>query len=90
VTFTAPAGTSEFVKRWNPKPGDIATFKHNGFLLSNKKPKSPSLYRMRPEVTWEDVVASFKEQTPRTSTRNSPPFSIAAAAESILTLTQYL
>jgi len=45
---------------------------------------------MRPEVTWEDVVASFKEQTPRTSTRNSPPFSIAAAAESILTLTQYL
>jgi len=61
VTFTAPPGTMEFVKRQNLEIGDIVTFKHRGFMLGSKKPKSPSLSRIRPELTWGDVVAAFKE-----------------------------
>jgi hypothetical protein len=40
VAFTATAGTTEFVKRWQPKPGDIVTFKHRGFLPGSGKHRS--------------------------------------------------
>ena len=35
--------------------GDIVSFKHRGFMLSGK-PKSPSLYRIRNDLKWEDVI----------------------------------
>jgi len=72
----ATTGTSEFVKRWNPKPGDIVSFRHSGFLHASKKPKSAALYRLRPELSWDDVGNSFKEQKPREkSGRNTIPIS---------------
>jgi len=61
VRFVAPAGTKEFSNRWNPKVGDIVTFKHRGFLLGNNKPKFPTLYRLRDDMGWEDVVQNWKE-----------------------------
>ena len=65
VRFTAAAGTSEFTKRWNPSPGDIVSFKHHGFLLLSKKPKFPTLYRIRQDLSWEDVVQNWKTQKTR-------------------------
>ena len=65
IRFVAPAATTEFAKRWIPKPGDIVSFKHRGFLLSSHKPKLPTLYRLRDDVTWEDVVHRWKEQIVR-------------------------
>ncbi len=62
VQFIAAAGTTEFAKRWNPQPGDIVSFKHHGFLLASKRPKFPSLYRMRPDLTWDTVVNNWHEQ----------------------------
>ena len=63
----ASAGTTEFVKRWNPKPGAIVTFKHHGFLIASKKPKLPTLQRIRDDVTWADVEQNWKDQK---TTRN--------------------
>ena len=62
VRLTASAGTTEFAKRWDPKPGDIVTFKHHGFLFRTKKPKFPTLHRLRQDITWQDVVNNWKEQ----------------------------
>jgi len=62
VRFIAPAGTSEFVKRWNPQPGKIVSFKHRGYLFGSHKPKVPTLYRIRDDLTWEDVVYNWKER----------------------------
>ena len=64
VRFTSVAATTEFCKRWNPKPGDIVSFKHSGFLLRSRKPKLASIYRLRPDLSWEDVVHKFKERIP--------------------------
>src|SRR5690348_13533863 len=64
IAFTAVPGTSEFIKRWNPASGDIVSFKHRGFMFGSKKPKHPTLFRVRTDVTWEDVVKNFKEHTP--------------------------
>ena len=63
VTFNAGPGTSEFTKRFQPKEGDIVSFKHRGFLLGSKKPKNPVLYRLRSEIQWDDVVQNFKDNT---------------------------
>ena len=63
VRFTAPAGTTEFARRWQPKEGDIISFKHRGFLLSSHKPKLPTVYRLRTDTTWEDVVRKHKDNT---------------------------
>lgn len=52
------------MKRWNPRPDDIVSFKHRGLLQGSKKPKHPMLYRLRPDLTWDDVVKSFKENKP--------------------------
>lgn len=60
VRFTAPAGTTEFSKRWHPQPGDVVSFKHRGFLLTSQKPKLPTVYRIRTDITWEDVVRNHK------------------------------
>ena len=68
VRFEAPAGTTEFAKRWNPQPGDIVSFKHRGFMLSSNKPKMPSLYRMRDDLTWDDMVHNWKAQI------STPPY----------------
>jgi len=40
---------------------DIVSFKHHGFLMASRKPKFPSLYRVRSDMTWQDVVANWKE-----------------------------
>jgi hypothetical protein len=64
IRFTAAAGTTEFNKRWNPQSGDIVSFKHHGFLLTSKKPKFPTLHRLRPDLKWDSVVQNWKEQKP--------------------------
>src|SRR5699024_8334086 len=73
IHFVAAAGTSEFAKRWKPQPGDIVSFKHHGYLLSSKKPKFPSLYRLRSDMTWDQVAQNWKEQRP-TPKCTLPPF----------------
>lgn len=61
VRFTAPAETTEFSKKWNPKEGDIVSFKHRGILLGTKKPKLPTIYRLRGDLAWETVVKNWTE-----------------------------
>ena len=55
----------QFGKKWKPAPGDIVSFKHAGFLFLTKKPKQPAIYRLRSDLTWEDVVASWKDPKER-------------------------
>ena len=62
VRFTAPAGTTEFVRRWQPKEEICMSFKHRGFLLSSHKPKLPTVYRLRNDLTWEDVCKKHKDK----------------------------
>jgi len=62
IRFSAAPGTTEFAKRWNPQPGDIVSFKHHGYLLASKKPKFPTIYRLRTDIVWDDVVQNWKEQ----------------------------
>lgn len=73
VRFVAPAGTTEFVKRWNPIAGDIVSFKHNGFLVGSKQPKFPVLFRGRPELSWEDIVKNSPASRKPLLT-GTPPF----------------
>jgi len=68
VTFEAVPGTTEFVKRWQPQPGDIVSFKHSGYLLGSKKPKSPVLYRVRNDMSWDDVINNFEKPVRQKST----------------------
>jgi hypothetical protein len=70
VSFLATSGTSEFAKRWTPRPGDLVSFKHSGFMLASKKPKHATLHRMRPDLTWQDVVNGFKEPKQRSISGN--------------------
>ena len=67
VRFVAPAGTSEFLKRWDPIIGDIVSFKHHGFMFATQKPKSPMLFRIRLDLTWDQVLDHWKEQKPSIS-----------------------
>lgn len=60
----AAAGTINFVARSNLQPGDIVTFKHHGFLLASKKPKFPTLYRLRSDLIWQNVIDNWKENVP--------------------------
>lgn len=64
MRFLGSPGTTEFEKRWNPKPGDIVSFKHHGFLLSSGRPKLPTLSRLRPDLTWDTVTANWRERKP--------------------------
>ena len=59
--FVAAAGTTEFARRWSPKEGDIVSFKHHGYLEVTGKPKLPTLYRMRTDLTWDDVINNIKD-----------------------------
>ena len=63
VRFLASAGTTEFAKR-TLQGGEIVTFKHHGFLQASKKPKFPTLYRTRTDLSWEDIVNNWREQKP--------------------------
>jgi len=62
VTFIAAPATTEFSKRWEPKKGDIVSFKHRGYLVGSGKPKLPVLYRMRPDLEWSQVVHHWQEK----------------------------
>jgi len=64
VRFVAPAGTTEFARRWNPQPGDIVSFKHRGYMFASKKPKMPTLYRIRDDMSWDTVVYNWNEKVP--------------------------
>jgi len=55
----AAGGTSEFAKK-TLMEGDIVSFKHRGYLAASKKPKFPSLYRVRLDLTWEDVSNNWE------------------------------
>ena len=57
-------GSSELAKRWQAKPGDIVSFKYRGFLLSSGLPKLPSIYRLRSDLTWQNVIDNWKEKKP--------------------------
>ena len=62
IQFVAAAGTSEFARRWTPQPGDIVSFKHHGYLAASQRPKFPTLYRLRSDMTWDEVVSNWKEK----------------------------
>ena len=64
MVFVGVPGTTEFVKRWEPQKGDIVSFKHRGYMFGTKKPKLPVLYRLRPELAWDDVKSNWKEKIP--------------------------
>jgi hypothetical protein len=59
VTFIASPATTALTTKWQLKPGDIITFKHKGFWLGSGKPKSPIIFRLRFDKTWDEIVASF-------------------------------
>jgi hypothetical protein len=59
ITFIATPATTVFSNKWQLKPGDIVTFRFQGYWLGCQKPKSPSILRLRSDKTWEEVVASF-------------------------------
>jgi hypothetical protein len=61
VRFVAAGATKAFVNKNNPKAGEIVSFKHHGFLFANKKPKFPVLYRIRHDLTWQDVINNWRE-----------------------------
>jgi len=65
VSFACAAGTMEFGRRWQPKVGDIVSFKHHGYLLGSQHPKSPSLHRLRPDLSWDDVIRNFHKNLPK-------------------------
>lgn len=75
IHFIGTAGTVEFSRRWNPQPGDIVTFKHHGYLLATKTPKRPTLYRLRHDLHWTDVVLNWKEK--KITPTRKVPFHIA-------------
>jgi len=41
------------------------SFKHKGFMYGSNRPKEPSLYRLRSDMTWQNVVDNFKQKTPK-------------------------
>lgn len=84
MKFIAAPGTSVFIKKWAPKPGDIVTFKHHGYLMTSDKPKFPTLHRLRPDLTWNDVVHNWTEKPFKPSTGMHHCIIFAA-----LLLTQY-
>lgn len=68
VTFRASPGVSSVTKEGRGLAvGDIVSFKHSGYLLGSKKPKVPVIFRVRDDLTWDDVVRSFEEKKPLSS-----------------------
>jgi hypothetical protein len=62
ITFLATPATTALSNKWQLKPGDVVTFKHKGFWLGSQKPKSPTIYRLRLDKTWDEVVAAFDKR----------------------------
>jgi hypothetical protein len=58
VRFVASPTTTALTWKWQLKPGDIVTFKHRGFWSATQKPKSPTIFRVRTDKTWDEVVAT--------------------------------
>jgi len=85
VAFMAVAGTSLFEQRWKPKPGDVVSFKHHGFLTGSKKPKLATLYRLRHDLTWDQVVENWVEKKP-----SVPPGNLFFPTDSYLTLKEQI
>jgi len=74
IKFTAQ-GARGFSKRWKPQPGDIVSFKHYGFLHTNRLPKHPVLFRLRKDLEWDDIVFHYRNKSGRlnSSMYSSPP-----------------
>jgi len=85
VRFLATAGSAEFARRNKVNVGDIVSFKHRGFLLATKKPKFPSLYRVRSDLEWDDVVNNWKEMKTIRSYGMVLPSSLLLMKSSLLT-----
>ena len=49
------------------KQGDIVSFKHRGYWLSNQTPKSASIYRIRSDLTWDHVLHSYQHRSSKSS-----------------------
>ena len=49
------------------------SFKYRGLLAGTKKPKLPVLYRMREDLSWDDVVSNWKEMKPSITGKPSTP-----------------
>jgi len=62
VRFVASAATSQFAAKWRLQEGDIVSFKHHGFLFATGKPKLAALYRVRSDISWDQVVSNWSEQ----------------------------
>ena len=60
MKFTASPTAGLIASKQQLKEGDVVTFTHRGFWLGNQTPKSPSIYRVRTDVSWSDVVDSFQ------------------------------
>ena len=88
VRFVAPAGTTEFAKRWNPQPGDIVSFKHRGFMLTSNKPKMPTLFRIRDDITWAVVVHNWNERIVTPTGMQLPIGRIYSIADDIIMILQ--
>lgn len=71
VVFTAPPASSSFESAWQPKEGDVVSFKHRGFMLGSMKPKLPALLRVRSDLTWDSVVKDWQQQRPRAGTTDN-------------------
>lgn len=54
-------GTTEFLQRYTPGEGDIVSFKHRGYMQGSGKPKIATLYRLRHDLSWQDVVNNWRE-----------------------------
>ena len=44
------------------------SFKHHGYLSASKRPKLPTLFRLRQDLTWDTVVSNWKELKPTRDT----------------------
>jgi len=49
------------MKKWTPQTGDIVSFRYRGYFLSGS-PKLPTIYRIRRDLSWSDVVRNWKER----------------------------
>ena len=61
VKFITERTTPELMKKCDPQPGDVVSFKHRGFLLRSQKPRMPTLSRIRTDILWQDVIAKYNQ-----------------------------
>lgn len=58
LNLTVPA---QDVHAPNVKIGDVVTFSYES-SIRRELPTNPSIYRIRSDLIWEDVVRSFKKE----------------------------